>query len=78
MITFALTKSIITANLCYKLKEARMPQPIRRSRWIIKEPEDDKRLHFRIAHEKRRPKRRLIWHLIAFIIVLFLFFHFLH
>ncbi len=55
-----------------------MPQPIRRSRWVIKEPEDDKRLHFRTVHEKRRPKRRLIWHIIAFIAVLFLFFHFLH
>ena len=55
-----------------------MPQPIRRSRWVIKEPEDDKRLHFRTVHEKRRPKQRLIWHLIAFIAVLLLFFHFLH
>jgi hypothetical protein len=55
-----------------------MTQPIRTSRWIIKEPDDGKRLHFRTIHEKRRPKRRLIWHLIAFAIVLFLFFHFLH
>ncbi|MCK4813037.1 MAG: hypothetical protein KAT14_03780 [Candidatus Marinimicrobia bacterium] len=54
-----------------------MQKPIRRSRWIIKEPEDNKRLHFRVMHEKRRPKRSLIWHLIVFLIVFFLFFYFL-
>jgi|GEM_PF-1026294 len=54
-----------------------MPQPIRRSRWIIKEPDDEKRLHFRTVHEKRRPKRRLIWHIIAFIALLLLYFYFL-
>ncbi|MFA6617733.1 MAG: hypothetical protein WCT23_01515 [Candidatus Neomarinimicrobiota bacterium] len=51
-------------------------KPIRRSRWVIKEPEDDKRLHFRTVHEKRRPKRRLIWHAIAFAVILFLYFYF--
>ena len=55
-----------------------MPQPIRRSRWVIKEPEDEKRLHFRTAHEPRRPKRRLIWHVIAFVLILLLFFYFLN
>ncbi|MBW6458655.1 MAG: hypothetical protein K0B52_05785 [FCB group bacterium] len=55
-----------------------MPQPIRRSRWIIKEPDDGKRLHFSSLHQKRRPRRTLIWHIIAFLILLFLYFHFLH
>ncbi|MDZ7821044.1 MAG: hypothetical protein U5N26_04080 [Candidatus Marinimicrobia bacterium] len=55
-----------------------MPKPIRRSRWIIKEPEKDKRIHLHSLHPRRRPKRPLIWHLIVFLIVLFLFFHFLH
>ncbi|MDD3716719.1 MAG: hypothetical protein PHX07_00755 [Candidatus Marinimicrobia bacterium] len=55
-----------------------MPQPIRRSRWIIKDPDEDKRLHFRPLHTPRRPRRSLIWHIIAFLIVLFLYFHFLH
>jgi len=55
-----------------------MPQPIRRSRWIIKEPEDDKRLHFHSLRPRRLPKKSLLWHFIVFLIVLFLFFHFLH
>jgi hypothetical protein len=55
-----------------------MPKPIRRSRWIVREPEDDKRLHFRPVHTPRRPNRSLLWHVIAFIIILLLFFHFLH
>ncbi|MBN2780912.1 MAG: hypothetical protein JXR21_02995 [Candidatus Marinimicrobia bacterium] len=55
-----------------------MAQPIRRSRWIIREPEDDKRLHFRPLRPVRRPKRKFLWHFIAFLIILFLFFYFLH
>ena len=46
---------------------------IRRSRWVVHDKIDDKRISFKEYKKKHRPKRGLIFNVIVFVILVVIF-----